>query len=116
MVASLQKPQVVMRWAISRAYSHEYSKMFTAGCTIFLTCKPTQYEAVRGDVAAFLNAGNEDHSSFKLRHHHSKGSSWSPMVGPCRTCPAAAIEIILSVMEGTRHIRSVAFSARTLKA
>ena len=60
--ASAQKPQVVID-AISRSYSHEYSNVHR-GLHYLSNLATDQYESVRGTVARFLNAGNEDHIVF----------------------------------------------------
>ncbi|MCX8226414.1 MAG: aminotransferase class V-fold PLP-dependent enzyme, partial [Sulfitobacter sp.] len=60
--ASAQKPQVVID-AISHAYSYEYSNVHR-GLHYLSNVATDQYEAVRGKIAKFLNAGDEDEIVF----------------------------------------------------
>ena len=55
--ASAQKPQVVID-AVSHAYSHEYANVHR-GLHYLSNLATDNYEAVRGKVARFLNAGSE---------------------------------------------------------
>lgn len=56
--ASAQKPQVVID-AITQAYSHEYANVHR-GLHYLSNLATDKYEAVRGTIARFLNAGSED--------------------------------------------------------
>ena len=60
--ASAQKPQVVID-AIAHAYSHEYANVHR-GLHYLSNLATENYEAVRGKVARFLNAGSEDQIVF----------------------------------------------------
>lgn len=60
--ASAQKPQVVID-AITNAYSQEYSNVHR-GLHFLSNLATEKYEAVRGKVARFLNAGSEDEIIF----------------------------------------------------
>ena len=60
--ASAQKPQVVID-AISHAYSHEYSNVHR-GLHYLSNLATDRYESVRGTIAKFLNAGDEDEIVF----------------------------------------------------
>lgn len=60
--ASAQKPQVVID-AVTRAYSHEYSNVHR-GLHYLSNLATDKYEAVRGIVQRFLNAGSEDEILF----------------------------------------------------
>jgi len=60
--ASAQKPQVVID-AISHAYSHEYSNVHR-GLHYLSNLATDRYESVRGTIARFLNAGDEDEIVF----------------------------------------------------
>ncbi|SFS49992.1 cysteine desulfurase [Sulfitobacter marinus] len=60
--ASAQKPQVVID-AISHAYSHEYSNVHR-GLHYLSNLATDNYESVRGIIAKFLNAGDEDEIVF----------------------------------------------------
>jgi len=97
--ASAQKPQVVID-AISRAYSHEYSNVHR-GLHYLSNLATDQYEAVRGTVARFLNAGNEDHIIFNsgtTEGINLVAYGWAmPNLSP-------GDEIILSVMEHHANI------------
>jgi len=97
--ASAQKPQVVID-AISRAYSHEYSNVHR-GLHYLSNLATDQYEAVRGTVARFLNAGNEDHIIFNsgtTEGINLVAYGWAmPNLTP-------GDEIILSVMEHHANI------------
>ena len=60
--ASAQKPQVVID-AVAHAYSHEYANVHR-GLHYLSNLATENYEAVRGKVARFLNAGSEDQIVF----------------------------------------------------
>ncbi len=60
--ASAQKPQVVID-AVTRAYSQEYANVHR-GLHYLSNLATDQYEAVRGKVARFLNAGSEEEIVF----------------------------------------------------
>ena len=97
--ASAQKPQVVID-AISRSYSHEYSNVHR-GLHYLSNLATDQYESVRGTVARFLNAGNEDHIVFT-----SGTTEGINLVAYGWAMPnlKAGDEIILSVMEHHANI------------
>ena len=97
--ASAQKPQVVID-AISRSYSHEYSNVHR-GLHYLSNLATDQYESVRGTVARFLNAGNEDHIVFT-----SGTTEGINLVAYGWAMPSlqAGDEIILSVMEHHANI------------
>ena len=97
--ASAQKPQVVID-AISRSYSHEYSNVHR-GLHYLPNLATDQYESVRGTVARFLNAGNEDHIVFT-----SGTTEGINLVAYGWAMPnlQAGDEIILSVMEHHANI------------
>jgi cysteine desulfurase/selenocysteine lyase len=56
--ASAQKPQVVID-AVTEAYTHEYANVHR-GLHHLSNVATEKYEAVRGKIAAFLNAGSPD--------------------------------------------------------
>ncbi len=56
--ASAQKPQAVID-AVTHAYAHEYSNVHR-GLHYLSNIATEKYEAVRGTIARFLNAGSED--------------------------------------------------------
>jgi cysteine desulfurase / selenocysteine lyase len=60
--ASAQKPQVVID-AVTQAYSQEYANVHR-GLHYLSNLATEKYEAVRGTVARFLNAGSEDEIIF----------------------------------------------------
>ena len=60
--ASAQKPQVVID-AITQAYSQEYANVHR-GLHYLSNLATDKYEAVRGTIAKFLNAGSEDEIVF----------------------------------------------------
>ena len=97
--ASAQKPQVVID-TISRSYSHEYSNVHR-GLHYLSNLATDQYESVRGTVARFLNAGNEDHIVFT-----SGTTEGINLVAYGWAMPnlQAGDEIILSVMEHHANI------------
>ncbi|GLO78209.1 cysteine desulfurase [Sulfitobacter pontiacus] len=97
--ASAQKPQVVID-AINRSYSYEYSNVHR-GLHYLSNLATDQYETVRGTVARFLNAGNEDHIVFT-----SGTTEGINLVAYGWAMPnlQAGDEIILSVMEHHANI------------
>ena len=97
--ASAQKPQVVID-AINRSYSYEYSNVHR-GLHYLSNLATDQYESVRGTVARFLNAGNEDHIVFT-----SGTTEGINLVAYGWAMPnlQAGDEIILSVMEHHANI------------
>lgn len=60
--ASAQKPKAVID-AVTRAYSHEYANVHR-GLHYLSNLATDQYEAVRGKLARFLNAGSEEEIVF----------------------------------------------------
>ena len=60
--ASAQKPQVVID-AMNQAYSMEYANVHR-GLHYLSNLSTDRYEAVRGKIARFLNAGSEDEIVF----------------------------------------------------
>ena len=56
--ASAQKPQLVID-AITRGYAEEYSNVHR-GLHYLSNLATEKYESVRGTIAKFLNAGDED--------------------------------------------------------
>ena len=60
--ASAQKPQVVID-AVTRAYAHEYANVHR-GLHYLSNLATDKYEAVRGTLRRFLNAGHEDEIIF----------------------------------------------------
>ena len=58
--ASAQKPQVVID-AVTQAYAHEYANVHR-GLHYLSNLATEKYEAVRGTIARFLNAGSENRS------------------------------------------------------
>ena len=97
--ASAQKPQIVID-AINRAYSHEYSNVHR-GLHFLSNLATDQYEAVRGKITSFLNAGSEDEIIF-----NSGTTEGINMVAYGWAMPRmqAGDEIILSVMEHHANI------------
>ncbi|MEH6645989.1 cysteine desulfurase [Sulfitobacter sp.] len=97
--ASAQKPQVVID-AITIAYSHEYANVHR-GLHYLSNLATDKYEAVRGKVAAFLNAASEDEIIF-----NSGTTEAINMVAYSWAMPRmeAGDEIILSVMEHHANI------------
>ena len=98
--ASAQKPQVVID-AVTRGYAEEYANVHR-GLHTLSTITTEKYEAVRGTVAAFLNAGSEDDIIF-----NSGTTEGINMVSYAWAAPRlqAGDEIVLSVME--HHANSV---------
>ncbi len=97
--ASAQKPQVVID-AVTHAYSHEYSNVHR-GLHYLSSVATEKYEAVRGTIARFLNAGSED--EIVMNSGTTEGIN---MVAYGWAMPRmeAGDEIILSVMEHHANI------------
>ncbi|MCR8723713.1 cysteine desulfurase [Frigidibacter sp. ROC022] len=97
--ASAQKPQVVID-AITRAYSQEYSNVHR-GLHYLSSLATDNYEAVRGKVARFLNAGSEDDIIL-----NSGSTEAINMVSYSWAAPRmqAGDEIVLSIMEHHANI------------
>ncbi|MEN8742071.1 MAG: aminotransferase class V-fold PLP-dependent enzyme, partial [Phaeobacter gallaeciensis] len=97
--ASAQKPQVVID-AITRAYSEEYANVHR-GLHFLSNLATEKYESVRGVIARFLNAGDEN--TIVLNSGTTEGInlvaySWAmPRFEP-------GDEIVLSVMEHHANI------------
>ncbi|WP_323037075.1 cysteine desulfurase [Pararhodobacter sp.] len=97
--ASAQKPQVVID-AMNRAYSHEYSNVHR-GLHYLSNLATDQYEAVRGKVQRFLNAGSETEILF------TSGTTEAINLiayGWAMPRMQAGDEIVLSVMEHHANI------------
>lgn len=97
--ASAQKPQVVID-AITRTYAEEYANVHR-GLHYLSNLATENYEAVRGKIARFLNAGSED--EIILNSGTTEGIN---MVAYGWAMPRmqAGDEIILSVMEHHANI------------
>ncbi len=97
--ASAQKPQVVID-AVTRAYAEEYSNVHR-GLHYLSNLATEKYEAVRGTVAQFLNAGDEN--SIVLNSGTTEGIN---LVAYGWAMPRfeAGDEIVLSVMEHHANI------------
>lgn len=97
--ASAQKPQVVIE-AITNAYAMEYANVHR-GLHYLSNLATDKYEAVRGKIAKFLNAGSED--EIVLNSGTTEGIN---MVAYGWAMPRleAGDEIILSVMEHHANI------------
>ncbi len=97
--ASAQKPQVVID-AVTRAYSYEYANVHR-GLHYLSNVATEKYEAVRGIIARFLNAGSED--EIVLNSGATEGIN---MVAYAWAMPRmqAGDEIVLSVMEHHANI------------
>ena len=97
--ASAQKPQVVID-AVTRAYSLEYANVHR-GLHFLSNLATENYEAVRGKLARFLNAGSEDEMVFTsgtTEGINLVSYGWAaPRLGP-------GDEIVLSVMEHHANI------------
>ena len=97
--ASAQKPQVVID-AVTRAYSLEYANVHR-GLHFLSNLATENYEAVRGKLARFLNAGSEDEIVFTsgtTEGINLVSYGWAaPRLGP-------GDEIVLSVMEHHANI------------
>ena len=97
--ASAQKPKVVID-AIARAYSHEYANVHR-GLHTLSNLATDNYERVRGIVARFLGAANENEIIF-----NSGATEGINMVAYGWAMPRmqAGDEIILSIMEHHANI------------
>lgn len=97
--ASAQKPQVVID-AVTRAYAEEYSNVHR-GLHYLSNLATEKYESVRGTIARFLNAKDEDH--IVLNSGTTEGIN---LVAYGWAMPQfeAGDEIILSVMEHHANI------------
>jgi len=97
--ASAQKPQVVID-AVTRAYSEEYANVHR-GLHFLSNLATDNYEAVRGKIARFLNAGSQDEIIF-----NSGTTEGINMVAYGWAMPRmqAGDEIVLSVMEHHANI------------
>ncbi|WP_171231621.1 cysteine desulfurase [Ruegeria sp. HKCCA4812] len=97
--ASAQKPQVVID-AVTRAYSEEYSNVHR-GLHYLSNLSTEKYEAVRGTIARFLGASNED--EIVLNSGTTEGIN---LVAYGWAMPRleAGDEIVLSVMEHHANI------------
>jgi cysteine desulfurase / selenocysteine lyase len=97
--ASAQKPQVVID-AITQAYSMEYANVHR-GLHYLSNLATDKYEAVRGIVARFLNAGSPDEIVFT-----SGATEGINLVSYAWAAPRlqAGDEIVLSVMEHHANI------------
>lgn len=97
--ASAQKPQVMID-AVTRAYSEEYSNVHR-GLHFLSNLATDKYEAVRGTVARFLNAGSED--EIVLNSGTTEGIN-TVAYGWAMPRFEAGDEIVLSVMEHHANI------------
>lgn len=97
--ASSQKPQVVID-AVTRAYAHEYANVHR-GLHYLSNLATDKYEAVRGVVARFLNAGAE--TEIVLNTGTTEGIN-AVAYGWAMENLTAGDEIILSVMEHHANI------------
>lgn len=97
--ASAQKPQVVID-AITQAYSMEYANVHR-GLHYLSNLATEKYEAVRGIVARFLNAGDPDEIVF-----NSGTTEGINLVSYAWAAPRlqAGDEIVLSIMEHHANI------------
>lgn len=97
--ASAQKPKVVID-AITQAYSMEYANVHR-GLHYLSNLATDKYEAVRGKVARFLNAGSDDEVVFT-----SGATEGINLVSYAWAAPRlqAGDEIVLSVMEHHANI------------
>lgn len=97
--ASAQKPKVVID-AITRAYAEEYSNVHR-GLHFLSNLATEKYEAVRGTIAKFLNAGDEN--TIVLNSGTTEGIN---LVAYGWAMPRLQVgdEIILSVMEHHANI------------
>lgn len=97
--ASAQKPQVVID-AVTRAYAEEYANVHR-GLHYLSNLATEKYEAVRGTIARFLNAGSENEivmNSGTTEGINLVAYGWAmPRIG-------AGDEIVLSVMEHHANI------------
>ena len=97
--ASAQKPQVVID-AITQAYSMEYANVHR-GLHFLSNLATDKYEAVRGTIARFLNAGSED--EIVLNSGTTEGIN-TVAYGWAMPRLQAGDEIVLSVMEHHANI------------
>ena len=97
--ASSQKPQVVID-AVTQAYTHEYANVHR-GLHYLSNLATDKYEAVRGVVARFLNAGAE--TEIVLNSGTTEGIN-AVAYGWAMENLTAGDEIILSVMEHHANI------------
>lgn len=97
--ASAQKPKVVID-AITRAYAEEYSNVHR-GLHFLSNLATEKYEAVRGTIAKFLNAGDEN--TIVLNSGTTEGINLIAY-GWAMPRLQAGDEIILSVMEHHANI------------
>ncbi|TMV08529.1 cysteine desulfurase [Ruegeria sediminis] len=97
--ASAQKPQVVID-AVTRAYAEEYSNVHR-GLHYLSNLATEKYEAVRGTIARFLNAGSED--EIVLNSGTTEGINLVAY-GWAMPRMEAGDEIVLSVMEHHANI------------
>ncbi len=97
--ASAQKPQAVID-AVARAYSEEYSNVHR-GLHYLSNLATDQYEAVRGKIARFLGAKNED--EIVLNSGTTEGINLVAY-GWAMPRMQAGDEIVLSVMEHHANI------------
>ena len=97
--ASSQKPQVVID-AVTRAYAHEYANVHR-GLHYLSNLATDKYEAVRGVVARFLNAGAE--TEIVLNSGTTEGIN-AVAYGWAMENLTVGDEIILSVMEHHANI------------
>lgn len=97
--ASAQKPQVVID-AIANAYGHEYSNVHR-GLHFLSNLATDNYEAVRGKVARFLNAGSE--KEIVLNSGTTEGMNLVAYAWAMENMKSGD-EIILSVMEHHANI------------
>ncbi|KIN61045.1 Cysteine desulfurase [Sulfitobacter noctilucae] len=97
--ASAQKPQVVID-AVTQAYSMEYANVHR-GLHYLSNLATDKYEAVRGKMAAFLNAASEDEIVFNTGT--TEGIN-TVAYGWAMPRLQAGDEIILSVMEHHANI------------
>jgi cysteine desulfurase / selenocysteine lyase len=97
--ASAQKPQVVID-AVTRAYSHEYANVHR-GLHYLSNLATENYEAVRGKIARFLNAGSQDEIVFSTGTTEAINLVSYAWAAP-RLQPGD--EIVLSIMEHHANI------------
>jgi len=97
--ASAQKPQAVID-AVTTAYAHEYSNVHR-GLHYLSNVATDKYEAVRGTISTFLNAGSED--EIVMNSGTTEGIN---MIAYAWAMPRmqAGDEIVLSVMEHHANI------------
>ena len=97
--ASAQKPQVVID-AMTRSYSHEYANVHR-GLHYLSNLATDQYEAGRGKIAKFLNAGSEHEIVFT-----SGATEAMNLISYAWAAPRlqAGDEIVLSIMEHHANI------------